>query len=63
MAEEKPKKSGVLAKRRERKQLKQERSGDTPEKREESAGSSYDQKDATSRAVLGGFIGGGSGGG
>lgn len=63
MAEEKPKKSGVLAKRRERKRLKQERSGDTPEKREESAGSSYDATDATGRAALSGFIGGGVGGG
>jgi hypothetical protein len=63
MAEEKPKKEGALARRRERKRLKHEQSGDTPEKRKESAGRSYDERDATARAGLGGMSGGGPGGG
>lgn len=62
MAEAQPKKPGLRAKRREKKRLKQERTGDTPEKREQPSGDTYDAKDMGTRAGLGGMIGGGGGG-
>ncbi|RKQ91843.1 hypothetical protein C8N24_1675 [Solirubrobacter pauli] len=59
--EQPPKKPGLRAKRRERKRLEQERTGDTPEKREEPSHGVYDARDATIRAGLGGMMGGGGG--
>jgi hypothetical protein len=53
---------GWWAKRRERRQIKRERTGDSPEKRSErkAPGSSETTvKDAANRAGLGGFVGGG----
>ena len=55
-------KDGRWARRRERKRLKRERTGDSPEKRAErtAPGSSETTvKDAANRAGLGGFVGGG----
>jgi hypothetical protein len=63
MAEEHSKKPGLRARRRERKRLKRERTGDTPEKRDESARGSYDAKEAGARAEQGGVIGGSFGSG
>jgi hypothetical protein len=59
MAEQQPKKPGLRAKRREKKRLKQARTGDTPEKREQPAGDSYDAKEMGTRAWIGGAGGGG----
>jgi hypothetical protein len=53
-------KSGWLARRRERQRVKRERTGDTPEKRaERSRGTEPTVKDAANRVGLGGFLAGG----
>ena len=62
MAEEQPKKPGLRARRREKKRLKQERTGDTPEKREQPSSDSYDAKDVGTRAWLGSGVGSGGSG-
>ena len=53
---------GWLARRREQKRLKRERTGDSPEKlteRKAPGSSDTTVKDAANRAGLGGFVGGG----
>ena len=59
MAREKREKAGWLAKRREQKRLKQERTGDTREKQGERAAGSYSAQDMADRAARGGVTGGG----
>jgi hypothetical protein len=59
LAREKREKSGLLAKRREKKRLKQERTGDTREKKGEHAGTPYNAQDMADRAAGGGVAGGG----
>jgi hypothetical protein len=63
MSEDKPHKPGRFEKRRERKRLKREHEGDTPEKREESSSGEYDAKEAKAKAGWSGLIGGGGFGG
>jgi len=63
MSEEKPREPGLLKKRRERKRLRQEQSGDTPQKREEGSSEQYDGKEAKAKAGWSGLIGGGGIGG
>lgn len=63
MSDEQPKKPGLRARRREKMRLKRERTGDSPEKREQPSGHVYDDKDAGSRAGMGGVIGAGFGSG
>jgi len=61
MGESKPK-DGWLARRREQKRLKRERTGDSPQKAEERqrrAPQETTVKDAANRAGTGGFVGGG----
>ena len=51
MATEKAKKPGLLAKRREKKRLKRERTGDTREKKGERPESTYDATDLADRTA------------
>jgi hypothetical protein len=59
MAREKREKSGLLAKRREKKRLKQERTGDSSEKKGERVENPYSAEDMANRAARGGLVGGG----
>jgi hypothetical protein len=59
MAREKREKVGWRAKRREEKRLKQERTGDTREKKGERSAGSYSAQDMADRAASGGVAGGG----
>ena len=60
MAEQKESKPGWAARRRERKRLKLERSGDSPQKRaERQRAGSTTVRDNANRAGMGGFVSGG----
>ena len=55
-------KDGWLARRREQKRLKRERTGDSPQKaaeRQRRTAQETSVKDAANRAGMGGFVGGG----
>ena len=62
MAGAKHDKPGLLEKRREKKRLKQERTGDTREKKGERGASDYSASDMANRVARGSIMGGGGGG-
>jgi hypothetical protein len=61
MAGAKREKSGLIAKWRDKKRLKQERTGDTPEKKGERVENPYSAEDMANRAAGAGVMGGGGG--
>ena len=58
MAEKQPQTPGALAKRREKRRLKRERTGDTPEKQREKPAEGYDGQTMADRAARSGLISG-----